>query len=43
MKNVKHLVTEGADVMKELERLTRHLANSAKTKVKQDDVGPDKR
>lgn len=34
MKNVKTLMGEGSDVMKELERLTKRLASSAKDKVK---------
>ncbi|HEY6736518.1 MAG TPA: YtxH domain-containing protein [Candidatus Saccharimonadia bacterium] len=38
VKQVKQLLTEGADVMSELERVTRKLANSAKGKV-QDEFG----
>ncbi len=33
IKEVKHLLGEGAEVMKELERVTKRLANSAKDKV----------
>jgi gas vesicle protein len=33
MKNVKLLLGEGSDVMKELERVTKHLAGSAKDKL----------
>jgi gas vesicle protein len=33
MKNVKLLLGEGSDVMKELERVTKHLAGSAKGKI----------
>ena len=36
MKNVKHLMAEGAEVMKELERVTKKLADSAKSKVTED-------
>ena len=36
MKNVKHLMAEGAEVMKELERVTKSLAGSAKTKAMED-------
>lgn len=41
MKNVKKLIGEGSDVMSELERVTKVLANSAKEKVKTD-KGNDK-
>ena len=34
IKQVKLLMTEGSDVMKELERVTKHLASSAKDKAK---------
>ncbi len=33
VKQVKQLLSEGADVMSELERVTKHLANSTKSKV----------
>lgn len=42
VKQVKLLMNEGADVMKELERVTKHLAASAKDKVKDTKDEPTK-
>jgi gas vesicle protein len=43
VKEVKGLLSEGAAVMSELERVTKHLANSAKQKVSGDDKPKDSR